>query len=59
MSNVECFVKLSILNAILLVNGMNKLLVYVVFKYVFLFYNHKLDWINWIYSIKTYTSKKI
>jgi len=59
MSNVECFVKPSILNAILLVNGMHKSLVYVVFKYVFLFYNHKLIWINWIYSIKTYNSKKI
>jgi hypothetical protein len=43
MFNVECFVRPSILNATLLVNGMNKSLVYVVFKYVFLFYNQKLD----------------
>jgi len=57
MSKVECFVKPSVLNATLLLNGVNTSSVYVVFKYVFYFII--ISWIkNSIYSIRTYNSKK-
>jgi hypothetical protein len=45
MFNVECVVKPSILNVILLVDAMRRILVLIKFEYMYLLYSHNNPWI--------------